>query len=139
MGMEFADSAAGGSRVETFLLKNPTEDMLKRDLKLALEQKNQADKLVEALTKRCDTLRQALLAQRNEAADKNNKLVNQLNAEQDQNSSLVKANTDALSRIACLEAELVAVRDTNIQLRKIAEMALEEADDLVSELQFHRS
>ena len=99
----------------------------KRDLRLALDQKDQADRLVETLTRRCDSLRSKLIADREHSAKVIAELDKAIENEKAGRLQAEKKFREAELRCASLEREVEILRKRNHQLKKVAETAVSEA------------
>jgi hypothetical protein len=102
-------------------------DNVRRDLRLALDQKAQADRLVEALTTRCDSLRSKLVAERQEAQRTIDELNEALAKERLERVKVEKRSSEMENRLQVAERELAQERQRSAELLKLAEAAIHEA------------
>jgi hypothetical protein len=136
-----ADRAVGprtGGSVGQLSSWNETEDMLRRDLKFAQEQKVQADKLIETLSRRCEGLRETLLKERKESSERLASMEERNRQENIEKDKLLSTIRDLNQQVIHMNQQLQQERDKSIEYKNIAEAALQEAAEAVNQLmRFH--
>ena len=109
------------------MMKQSDDVDLKRDLRLALDQKTQADRLVETLTKRCDSLRSKLVEERAASEKLVKELQSSLAQERERCSKAEEELYGLRAKALALQKELDTQRRRNEELTKVAEAAINEA------------
>ena len=127
--MQFADRA-WRERTEPSQQRD-NEETLRRDLRLALEQNQQADRLVMILTKRCDALRLAVLTQRKEFDDKLRSMEEKMKKDEIRLNSKL---TESKERNIELEKQIKEQKELCAEYKRVAEAAIREAVEAISEM-----
>ena len=102
------------------------DETIKRDLRLALEQKSQADRLVETLTKRCDALRLKLLEERQVSGKTVAELQLALEREREVRQGLELRTKELTDKANRLESDIEYQKRRNAELKKVSEAAMAE-------------
>ena len=114
-------------------------EVLKRELNLLTEQKNQSDHLVEVLSHRCDMLRQSLISERKSWEQKSLSEMKSLQEnwvkEKRERTKLSEQLSKALEKIQQLEFNLENEKRVADNYKKIAQEAILEVKHTVSQLE----
>lgn len=108
-------------------------DSLRRDLRLALEQRDQADRLVNTLTERCDSLRKTLIGEREDFQKQISSLNHTLSEERNARTQAEAELREVSSRLKEMEVALASERKRSNALKALAEAAVAEASRAINE------
>ena len=124
-GSTVRDSASSGRELD---------GTYQRDFRLMMEQKHQADRLVDTLTKRCDSLRVAVVNERKQAEERLGLLEDRIKRDQLEKDELYKKLAESHQTVEGLHKQLLAEQKRSDEYRRIAEAAIEETAAVLKEL-----